>query len=90
MLLHTFPFDQPISVEMAPEGHLCEWCSTLAVYRLTAIGGIHHNQAGFFCQGCGEDFALAVCKSMGRIHSTPGHSMQRVINSIGSERSEVW
>lgn len=89
MLHHTFQFDQPISVESAPEGHLCEWCSTLAAYRLTAIGGIHHNQSGFFCQGCGEEFARAVSKSMRRIHCTPGHSMQRLLDSIGTERSEV-
>jgi len=53
-------FCQPISVDTAPEGHFCDMCNKLAVHHLTAIGGVHHNQAGYFCQGCGEDFANAV------------------------------
>ena len=89
MLYHTFPFDQPISVDSAPEGRLCEWCSKLAAHRLTAIGGVHHNQGGFFCQGCGEEFACTVSRSMRRIRSTPGQSMERLLDSIGTERSEV-
>ena len=72
MLYPTFQFHQPISVERAPEGHLCEWCSKLAAYRLTAIGGIHHNQAGLFCQGCGEEFARAVSKLTRRITTAEG------------------
>ena len=56
-------FYQPISVERAPQGHRCEWCNRLAVQQLTAIGGVHHNQAGFFCEECGEEFAHAVCQS---------------------------
>ena len=72
MLHQSFQFHQPISVERAPEAHLCEWCSKLAVHQLTVIGGIHHNQGGFFCQGCGEEFARAVSKSMRRITTAEG------------------
>lgn len=56
-------FRRPISVDRAPQGHRCDWCNKLAVQQLTAIGGVHHNQAGFFCEQCGEEFALAVCQS---------------------------
>ena len=56
-------FRRPISVDRAPQGHRCDWCNKLAVQQLTAIGGVHHNQAGFFCEACGEEFAHAVCQS---------------------------
>jgi len=59
-------FRQPISVDRAPEGHLCDWCDKLAVHQLTAIGGRYHNLGGFYCQRCGEEFARAVAKSMNR------------------------
>ena len=49
-------FRRPISVDRAPQGHRCDWCNKLAVQQLTAIGGVHHNQAGFFCEACGEEF----------------------------------
>lgn len=65
-------FRQPISVDRAPEGHLCERCNKLAIHHLTAIGGIHHNQGGFFCHGCGEEFARAVIRSMSRIITAEG------------------
>ncbi len=65
-------FRQPISVDRAPEGHLCDGCDKLAVHQLTAIGGLYHNQGGFFCQGCGEEFAHAVTKSMSRIITAEG------------------
>ena len=57
-------FQRPISVDRAPQGHRCEWCNKLAVQQLTAIGGVHHNQAGFFCEQCGEEFAHAVAEAM--------------------------
>jgi len=60
-------FRRPISVDRAPEGYLCDWCRKPAVHQLTAIGGIYHNQGGYFCHGCGEDFARAVVESMSSI-----------------------
>jgi hypothetical protein len=65
-------FRQPISIDRAPEGHLCDGCDKLAVHQLTAIGGVYHNQGGFFCQGCGEEFAHAVTKSMSRSITAEG------------------
>jgi hypothetical protein len=64
-------FCQPISVDRAPQGRRCEWCNKLAAHQLTAIGGIHHNQGGFFCHACGEEFARAVTKSMSRETAIP-------------------
>ena len=60
-------FCQPISVDRAPEGHRCDWCGKPAVHQLTAIGGICHNQGGFYCPECAEEFAHAVAELMNRI-----------------------
>lgn len=60
-------FRQPISVDRAAEGHLCDWCDKPAIYHLIAIGGIYHNKGGYFCQGDGEEFARAVAESRNRI-----------------------
>lgn len=68
----NYALQQPISVDWAPQGHRCEWCSKLAAYQLTAIGGTHHNQGGFFCQGCGEEFASAITKPMSGITAAGG------------------
>ena len=57
-------FCQPISVDSVPEGRMCEWCNRPAVHQLTAIGGPLHNQGGYFCHRCGEEFAQAVTRSM--------------------------
>lgn len=59
-------FRQPISVDRAPEGHLCDWCDNPAIYHLIAIGGIYHNKGGYFCQGDGEEFACIVAEAMSR------------------------
>lgn len=50
-----------ISTDLVPPGRRCEWCGKLAEHQLTAMGGQHHNQGGFFCAGCGQEFALLVC-----------------------------
>ena len=63
-------FGQPISVDRVPEGHYCEWCGKLATHHLTAIGGIHHNQGGYFCHACGEEYIRIVTRSM-RVSSPP-------------------
>lgn len=60
-------FCQPISVERAPLGRRCEWCNKPAAYHLTALGGIHHNQSGFFCLECGEEFTRAVSRPVSKL-----------------------
>ncbi len=59
-------FRQPVSVDFAPEGQLCEWCGKPAVRQLTAIGGKYHNDGGFFCLDCGQAFVRAVAESLTR------------------------
>ncbi|MFL5658722.1 MAG: hypothetical protein ACJ8CB_31600 [Ktedonobacteraceae bacterium] len=62
-MLHT-NFDSSIVTDFAPHGSLCEWCGKPAVQQLTAIGGPNHNEGGFFCSSCGEEFARAVAESL--------------------------
>ena len=61
-MLHT-NFDSSIVTDFAQHGSLCEWCGKPAVQQLTAIGGPNHNEGGFFCSSCGEEFARAVTES---------------------------
>lgn len=60
-------FRQPVSIDTAPKAHCCEWCGQPAVYQLTALGGLHHNEAGCFCQACGEAFVRAVAETLNRV-----------------------
>jgi hypothetical protein len=53
-------FYQPVSRDFVPQGSRCEWCNRPAVQRLTAIGGLHHNQCGCFCLLCGREFICIV------------------------------
>ena len=53
-------FQQPIAVDFAPRGRVCEWCGQPAERQLTAIGGNHHNRSGIFCCLCGEKFLICV------------------------------
>jgi hypothetical protein len=69
-------FEQPISIDFAPEGSLCEWCGEPAVERLTVIGGKSHNEGGFFCHACGEKFIRAVADPNSSV-VTPAASVER-------------
>ena len=62
-MLHN-EFDSSIVTDFAPRGSLCEWCGKPAVQQLTAIGGPNHNEGGFFCATCGEEFASVVAASL--------------------------
>lgn len=53
-------FDSSIVTDFAPRGSLCEWCQQPAVQQFTVIGGIFHNESGYFCSLCGEEFARTV------------------------------
>jgi hypothetical protein len=57
-------FDSPVVTDFAPHGSLCEWCGKPAEQQLTAIGGRNHNEGGFFCSSCGEEFARSVANSL--------------------------
>ncbi len=57
-------FDQPVSVDFAPHGSVCEWCGQAAEQQLTVIGGSMHNEGGYFCRSCGEKFVQAVIQKL--------------------------
>jgi hypothetical protein len=65
-------FSQIVSVDFAPHESLCEWCGKPAVQQLTAMGGKYHNEGGFFCLACGEEFTRTV-----RGSSDDGQGSQR-------------
>lgn len=67
-------FRQPVSLDFAPEGRLCEWCGKPAVHQLTALGGTCHNEGGFFCQACAEEFVRAVADSLSRVIPADTHA----------------
>lgn len=65
--MFAYDFRQPVSLDDVPPGRSCEWCGKPAIYQLTVLGGIHHNEEGFFCQACGEEFARTVADSLSRV-----------------------
>lgn len=60
-------FRQPVSIDSASPSQRCEWCGKPAVYQLTAVGGLRHNEGGFFCQTCGEAFVCTVAETLDRV-----------------------
>src|SRR5947209_8114030 len=63
IMRHT-DFNSAIVTDFAPSSSLCEWCQQPAVHQLTVIGGIFHNESGYFCSLCGEEFARTVAASL--------------------------
>lgn len=66
MSTNDFEFRQPISIDDAPAGSVCEWCGKPAIHQLIALGGAHHNESGFFCYRCSQDFVRAIASSLRR------------------------
>lgn len=66
MVANQNEFHQPVSVDDAPAGSVCEWCGKPAVRQLIAQGGKHHNEGGFFCAVCGEEFIRMLAGSLSR------------------------
>ena len=62
-------FGQSVTMDFAPEGSVCEWCGKAAVEQLTVIGGIRHNEGGYFCHACGEEFIQTVADPKSRVAS---------------------
>jgi hypothetical protein len=69
-------FGQSVSMDFAPEGSVCAWCGKPAVEQLTAIGGKRHNEGGYFCHACGEQFIRDVADPKSRVVS-PEASAER-------------
>jgi hypothetical protein len=59
-------FRQPLSIDIAPKGSICEWCGKPAEYQFIALSGKCHNEGGLFCQTCGNEFVRAVASSLSR------------------------
>jgi hypothetical protein len=53
-------FSRSVSIDFASYDSVCEWCGRPAKDQLTAVGGIYHNEGGFFCRECGKEFMLMV------------------------------
>ena len=69
-------FRQPLSIDEAPEGSVCEWCGKPAKHRLTPLGGKNHNESRLFCRTCGEAFVRVVASSRCR-EVTPEEAVYR-------------
>ena len=55
-------FRQPLSLDSAPRGSVCEWCGQPAALQITVAG----EEPEYFCCLCGKEFARAVADSLDR------------------------
>jgi hypothetical protein len=55
-------FRQPLSLDSAPRGSVCEWCGQPAVLQITVAS----EEPEYFCRLCGEEFTRAVADSLDR------------------------
>lgn len=60
-------FRRPVSIDIAPPSSVCKWCGKPAVYQITAIGCVHHNEQGFFCSTCSVQYICAMADSLNRV-----------------------
>jgi hypothetical protein len=58
---------QPVSVDVAPQGSKCIWCSKPATMKLTIRGEGESQAGGPFCQHCGVEFICIVADSLERV-----------------------
>jgi hypothetical protein len=56
MLTVENEFRQPVSIDFAPAGSVCEWCGKPAMHALTVVWGINQNDSGYFCGFCSKEF----------------------------------
>ena len=59
-------FRQPVSIDFAPAGSVCEWCGKPAAQELIVLGGIGHNESGYFCSVCCKEFIRVVASDLRR------------------------
>jgi hypothetical protein len=64
MLTVENEFRQPVSIDFAPAGSVCEWCGKPAMHALTVVGGIDQNDSGYFCGSCSKEFIRAVASDL--------------------------
>jgi hypothetical protein len=72
-------FGQSVTLDFAPEGSTCEWCGKPAVEQLTVIGGKRHNEGGYFCHACGEEFIQTVADPKSRVASPEAGDERKAI-----------
>jgi len=72
-------FGQSVTMDFAPEESICEWCGKPAVEQLTVIGGIRHNEGGYFCHACGETFIQTVADPKSRVASAKAGDERKAI-----------
>jgi hypothetical protein len=58
------PNRQPVSIDFAPRGSVCEWCGKPAENALTVVGGKGHNESGYFCGSCSREFIRVVASDL--------------------------
>jgi len=64
-MLHMInEFRLPVALDFAPEKSVCEWCGKPAVHEITVIGGPRHNDGGYFCEKCAEEYVREVASEM--------------------------
>lgn len=66
MLNNEYAFRQPVTIDIAPAGEICEWCGKPAINQLTTPGRLHHDESRFFCRQCSAAFVRAVASSLSR------------------------
>lgn len=71
-------FHQPVSLDGAPPGCLCEWYGKPAIYHFTVPEGIRQHERGAFCQTYGEQFARTVADSLSRVITAEATAISRV------------
>ena len=59
-------FRQPLSIDEAPEGSICDWCGKPAEHQFIVLGGKCHNESGLFCRTCSDEFVRTVASSLCR------------------------
>ena len=59
-------FRQPLSIEQAPYGSVCEWCGKPAEHQFIVLGAAWQQESGLFCRACGEAFVCSVASSLSR------------------------
>ena len=69
-------FNQPISYDFAPHGSVCEWCGKPAEQQITVIGGRFHNDGGFYCRQCGEEYVREVTNALKTTTQAETHTDQ--------------
>lgn len=59
-------YRQPLSIDSAPRGYVCEWCGQPAALQIAVGGAIYDDEPENFCRLCGEAFARAIADYLDR------------------------